>query len=119
MNMNSKNRTFIAVIIVVILLVAFMIYRSKNGPLPVPAAETGASYSLADVAKHKEASSCWTAISGSVYDLTAWIDQHPGGSENILRTCGIDATAAFQAQHGGQGRPEAELASFKIGALAR
>lgn len=79
---------------------------------------TASGYTLSDVAKHSSASSCWAAINGNVYDLTHWINQHPGGSGAILSLCGTDGSAAFNAQHGGQGRPEQELANFYIGKLA-
>ena len=82
-------------------------------------APTAASYTAAQVATHKDASSCWTSISGSVYDLTKWISQHPGGPDRILSICGIDGTSAFEGQHGGQSRPEQVLATFKIGTLAK
>lgn len=76
-----------------------------------------AGYTMSDVATHATAASCWTAVNGSVYDVTSWINQHPGGSRAILGMCGKDASSAFDNQHGGQSRPEAELASFKIGIL--
>ena len=44
-----------------------------------PAAATG-SYTLAQVAIHSSAADCWTAINGSVYNLSAWIARHPGGA---------------------------------------
>lgn len=75
------------------------------------------SYSMAEVAEHNSASSCWAVVNGTVYDLTDWIGQHPGGEEVIRRLCGTDASAAFEAQHGGQSRPETELARFRIGTL--
>lgn len=75
------------------------------------------SYSMVDVAKHNKPSDCWTAVNGSVYNVTSWINEHPGGSEAIISLCGIDGSSAFDDQHGGQKRPERELASFKIGAL--
>ena len=78
---------------------------------------TTSGYTMADVAKHNSQSSCWTAINGNVYDVTSWIDQHPGGAQAIISLCGIDGSSAFNDQHGGQRRPEQELASFKIGAL--
>ncbi len=81
-----------------------------------PPASSG--YTMAQVAAHAGASSCWTAIGGKVYDLTSWISKHPGGKSAILRLCGVDGTAAFDDQHGGQARPERELASFLIGTLA-
>jgi cytochrome b involved in lipid metabolism len=82
-------------------------------------ATTVTSYTMANVATHNNASSCWTAINGNVYDVTSWINQHPGGSEAILSLCGTDGSSAFDAQHGGQRRPEQELASFKIGTLVK
>jgi cytochrome b involved in lipid metabolism len=77
------------------------------------------TYTLADVAKHNSGTSCWVAIHGNVYDLTNWIGQHPGGPQRILNICGTDATAAFTAQHGGQARPAAELASFYLAPLGK
>lgn len=77
------------------------------------------TFTMADVAAHNSQSSCYTTINGSVYDVTSWINQHPGGAEAILSLCGKDGTAAFTQQHGGQRRPEAELATFKIGVLAK
>jgi cytochrome b involved in lipid metabolism len=77
------------------------------------------SYTLADVSTHKDASSCWTAINGNVYDVTSWIDQHPGGRQAILSICGTDGSSAFDGQHGGQKRPESELANFIIGKLTK
>ena len=80
--------------------------------------KTATTYTLADVAKHAGASSCWSTINGKVYDLTSWIDEHPGGPEDILSICGSDGSAAFNAQHGGERQPAAMLATFYIGDLA-
>lgn len=79
--------------------------------------DTVTSYSMADVATHKDGTSCWTTINGGVYDVTSWINQHPGGPEAILSLCGKDGSSAFTNQHEGQMRPEQELAGFKIGVL--
>jgi cytochrome b involved in lipid metabolism len=75
------------------------------------------TFTMADVAKHATKASCYSAVNGSVYDLTSWISAHPGGAAAIISLCGTDGTAAFMAQHGGQARPEQELASLKIGIL--
>lgn len=81
------------------------------------AARAVSVYTLADVAQHEDASSCWSAINGKVYDLAPWISRHPGGPQAILSICGTDGSAAFNAQHGGQRRPENELVDFFIGNL--
>ncbi|MGC9605149.1 MAG: cytochrome b5-like heme/steroid binding domain-containing protein [Minisyncoccia bacterium] len=110
---------------------------SKTAPVPTSGSKSGSSsglnsspgsgsnaktqssgYTMADVAKHNSASSCWTAINSKVYDLTNWIGQHPGGQQAILSICGIDGSAAFNNQHGGQSRPANELAAFYIGDLS-
>ena len=76
------------------------------------------SYSAAQVATHDTATSCWSSINGNVYDLTSWINQHPGGEGAILSICGKDGTSAFENQHGDQSQPNQILATFKIGTLA-
>ena len=77
------------------------------------------TYTLATVATHNSSSNCWTTVNGNVYDVTNWISQHPGGSSAIMRLCGKDGTDTFNGKHGGQPRPASELASFKIGTLAK
>lgn len=77
------------------------------------------TFTLADIAKHANASSCYTAVRGTVYDLTNFITKHPGGAENILKICGKDGTSAFTRKHAGRPEPEQELAGHEIGKLAK
>jgi len=79
--------------------------------------ETEKTYTMEEIAKHNSKESCWTVIRGKVYDLTSWIDKHPGGADKILRICGKDGTDLFVRQHGGKEKPEKILESFKIGVL--
>lgn len=76
------------------------------------------TFTLADVAKHATASSCWSAIGGSVYDLTPWITKHPGGPVAITALCGKDGTRAFTGMHAGAAKPATVLAGYRIGTLA-
>jgi cytochrome b involved in lipid metabolism len=64
-------------------------------------------------------SSCWTVISGNVYDLTKWIGSHPGGSGAITSLCGTDGTSGFNAMHRNQSKPEARLAGYLLGPLSK
>jgi hypothetical protein len=84
-------------------------------------ATTGGSgaITMAVLAVHGDASSCWSVINGGVYDLTSWIPQHPGGSEAIIRLCGTDGSEKFNGVHGGQKLQLNILAGFKIGTLAQ
>lgn len=86
-----------------------------QAPTPTPAPGT---YTAAEVAAHNSFKSCWTIIGGNVYDLTAWITQHPGGEGAILSICGRNGSGAFAGQHGTDPRANRMLATFKIGALA-
>ena len=79
---------------------------------------SGTGYTMTEVQQHNSASSCWAAINGNVYDLTNWINQHPGGQGPILSLCGTDGSAAFNGQHGGQARPASELKNFLLGPLS-
>ena len=80
-------------------------------------ASPATTFTAAQVAQNSDATSCWASVDGSVYDLTEWISEHPGGSREIAALCGTDATAAFQRQHGSNAEAQRELAGFKIGEL--
>lgn len=77
-----------------------------------------AGYTMAMVSENDDASSCWSAINGNVYDLTEWINSHPGGSSNILSLCGTDGSSSFNARHSGQSNPESRLQSYLLGPLS-
>jgi cytochrome b involved in lipid metabolism len=76
-------------------------------------------YTMEEISKHNSKKSCWTVIRGEVYDLTNWIDKHPGGPDKILKLCGKDGTDLFIKQHGGKEKPEKILEGFEIGALKK
>ena len=84
---------------------------------PTPSATTS-GYTMAQVAANNSAKSCWAVIEGSVYNLTAWINSHPGGSGAIISLCGTEATSSFKGKHGNQSRPAAQLSGYLLGPLA-
>ncbi|RWA09089.1 hypothetical protein EKO27_g6006 [Xylaria grammica] len=53
----------------------------------------------ADVAKHNSKSDCWVIINDHVFDVTDWLERHPGGDAIIFDYRGQDASAAYNAQH--------------------
>lgn len=75
------------------------------------------SFTAVDITTHKDTASCYTSISGGVYDLTAWVNAHPGGKSAILSLCGKDGTQAFTEQHHNGKKFLNILARFKIGTL--
>jgi uncharacterized membrane protein len=91
---------------------------SNPAPQSTTTSKVAGTYNAADLKKHATAASCWSAINGNVYDLTKWINRHPGGASVIKGICGRDGSAGFNGQHGGASRPAAALAQFKIGKFA-
>ncbi|OGE49935.1 hypothetical protein PENARI_c019G10393 [Penicillium arizonense] len=52
-----------------------------------------------EVSKHNSDESCWVILYGNVYDVTDFLDNHPGGAQAILRFAGRDATEDFDLIH--------------------
>jgi cytochrome b involved in lipid metabolism len=50
---------------------------------------------LSEVEKHKDSNSVWIIIREHVYDVTKFLEEHPGGEEVLLEQAGKDATEAF------------------------
>ncbi|KAG6484660.1 hypothetical protein ZIOFF_053181 [Zingiber officinale] len=61
-------------------------------------------YHFDEVAKHKVVKDCWLLIDGKVYDVTPFMEDHPGGDEVLLASTdssldlslGKDATNDFE-----------------------
>lgn len=62
-------------------------------------ASSGRTYSGKEVAVHNSRESCWIIVHGKVYDVTDFLDDHPGGSRIILKYAGKDATAEYDPIH--------------------
>ncbi|PAV92008.1 hypothetical protein WR25_22126 [Diploscapter pachys] len=52
-----------------------------------------------ELAKHCVREDCWIHLFGNVYDVTAYLDFHPGGVDELMRASGRDATALFNQYH--------------------
>ncbi|KAF2453787.1 cytochrome b5 [Lineolata rhizophorae] len=53
-------------------------------------------YTYSDVAEHKTKKDLWVVIHDKVYNVSSFIDEHPGGEEVLLDVSGQDATEAFE-----------------------
>ncbi|KAH7149447.1 cytochrome b5-like heme/steroid binding domain-containing protein [Dactylonectria estremocensis] len=57
-------------------------------------------YTIAEVGKHKSADDgFWLVVESNVYDVTKFMDEHPGGAKIIKRWSGKDATKPFWKYH--------------------
>ncbi|XP_028293809.1 cytochrome b5 type B isoform X3 [Gouania willdenowi] len=53
-------------------------------------------YSLEDVKEHNLSNDTWLIIHDKVYDITSFLEEHPGGEEVLLEQAGADATESFE-----------------------
>jgi nitrate reductase (NAD(P)H) len=63
------------------------------------AARAGKLISRAQLATHNTEHDCWVAINGEVYDLTAYLKDHPGGTAPIMMYAGKDASEIWSHIH--------------------
>ncbi|KAF9597141.1 hypothetical protein IFM89_016129 [Coptis chinensis] len=52
-------------------------------------------YNLKEAGEHNTRDDCWVVIDGKVYDVTTYLDEHPGGDDVLLNSTGRDATEDF------------------------
>ncbi len=65
-----------------------------------PAENEEKMITLEEFAKHNSKEDCWVHFQGKVYDVTAWLDKHPGGADKIAQFCGKDGfEEAFIKKH--------------------
>lgn len=70
-----------------------------------------------EVAMHNTAQSAWVIAKGKVYDVTKWVDRHPGGREMVLIHAGREITDTMKSYHPFSDKPWKVLAKYEIGEL--
>jgi len=73
--------------------------------------------SNSEIKTHNLKSDCWSIVNSNVYNLTTYVQSHPGGASVIANICGKDGSKAFVNQHNTQGKPNNVLSSFLLGPL--
>ncbi|XP_041650558.1 cytochrome b5 [Cheilinus undulatus] len=53
-------------------------------------------YTLEDIRVHNMSNDTWLIIHDKVYDITTFLEEHPGGEEVLLEQAGADATESFE-----------------------
>ncbi|NEW97793.1 cytochrome b5-like heme/steroid binding domain-containing protein [Rhodopseudomonas sp. BR0G17] len=93
------------------------------GNLLVPGTDTSATAAereigAAELARHAVPKDCWMAIRGNVYDITAYLPDHPSRPSIIEPWCGKEASEAYDTKTKGRKHsPEADalLPKYRIG----
>ncbi|KFA51623.1 hypothetical protein S40293_03960 [Stachybotrys chartarum IBT 40293] len=52
-----------------------------------------------EIRQHSSRKSCWIILNNTVYDVTEFLDSHPGGATLLLNHSGGDATEVFEGLH--------------------
>lgn len=103
------------------IFIAFLTITTTFGIASYPILEVApvfaATYTSSDVSAHNTAANCWIILSGKVYNLTAFVSSHSGGSSPIISRCGQDGTALFNS-YSHSGSATTTLASYLLGDLA-
>ncbi|PIA33788.1 hypothetical protein AQUCO_04000089v1 [Aquilegia coerulea] len=45
-------------------------------------------YSLKEAGEHNTRDDCWVVVDGKVYDVSSYLDEHPGGDDVLLKATG-------------------------------
>ena len=53
------------------------------------------SYTIEEVSFHNSENDAWIVINNFVYDITDFINEHPGGKDILLQFIGTDASEFF------------------------
>ncbi|XP_010001253.1 PREDICTED: cytochrome b5 reductase 4 isoform X1 [Chaetura pelagica] len=52
-----------------------------------------------ELAKHNKKEDCWICIRGFVYNVTPYMEYHPGGEDELMKAAGADGTDLFDQVH--------------------
>eukprot|EP00033_Pygsuia_biforma_P001047 GCRY01001193.1.p1 GENE.GCRY01001193.1~~GCRY01001193.1.p1 ORF type:complete len:223 (+),score=31.28 GCRY01001193.1:255-923(+) len=75
-------------------------------------------YTLAEVQKKAKENKIWVVCDNVVYDVTSYINKHPGGARCFTQNNGGDITMPFLTFHRGN-RAARILRKFRVGVLAK
>jgi cytochrome b involved in lipid metabolism len=97
-------------------LVSFQKFLTQNKNL-TPEFEPGITQlTREEVARHSSPSDMWTIYRGNVYNITPFLDYHPGGEEDLLKAAGTDCTELYDKHHPWV-NADAVLGHLKLGPL--
>lgn len=90
-------------------------YR-RRGAAPVRGQK---QYSMEEVSRHNSETDCWIVVANKVYDVTSFLDRHPGGQEALLAWGGREATNAVLTNISHPDTVEGTLEDFLVGRLKK
>jgi cytochrome b involved in lipid metabolism len=81
-------------------------------------ASSDRAHHQSEVAKHNQVTDLWVIVGDSVYNLTSFLYEHPGGESAFLDHAGKDGTKAYRVVYNHEYKENADmLAKLKIGTV--
>jgi len=74
-------------------------YNGKMVDVEPEAEREGASFSLEEINRHKNEGDTWVIHAGKVYDISDFVERHPGGKDILLKNSGKDITRMMTEDH--------------------
>ncbi len=72
-------------------------------------------FSMTEIRTHHTKNDCYLVINNKVYNVTSYLDKHPGGAQTIIDECGNEVTGVFAGIHSNNAWDL--LAKYKIGSI--
>ena len=104
------------------LMVLVLAFTTGNDGEPVridrPATNADKLVTMTEVARHSSSEDCWMVIDTRVYDLTAYLPEHPSKPSIILPWCGKESSDAYKTKTKGRShssQADQELINYTFG----
>jgi cytochrome b involved in lipid metabolism len=100
------------IINIILIRVVIIIINFKNTQTMATAKE----FTYEEVANHNKEDNCWIIIHDKVYDVSKFLDIHPGGADIIMDDAGTDVTTQFEdTGHSNDARKD--MLKYEIGII--
>ncbi len=82
--------------------------------------KTTAAFNVSELVKHNnKKSGYWCSINNSIYNISKFINQHPGGDKILIELAGSDMTEDYRRIHPNNSEIDGRLSGFYIGDLIK
>lgn len=74
-------------------------FKKSNNVKNIDPSEFPVRISKAELARHNTPDNCWISLNGKIYNISAYLDYHPGGVDILLKFAGKECLSIFMKYH--------------------